>query len=120
MKHLLFGLLAFLIPAHAATAGTNYFVDKTNLGASNSNAGTSPSLPWLTIGKCASTIVAGDTCQVQTGGTYNERVTETTSGTSGARITYQAASGSPQPKVRGFNITGANYVTVAGFEITNS
>ena len=47
---------------------TNYCVDNTNASASNSNTGTSPSLPWLTIGKSASTIVAGDTCNVLAGG----------------------------------------------------
>jgi len=47
---------------------TNYCVDNTNGSASNSNTGTSPSLPRLAIGKSASTIVAGDTGNVLGGG----------------------------------------------------
>ncbi|MDO8716099.1 MAG: hypothetical protein Q7J73_04755, partial [Dehalococcoidales bacterium] len=110
---------AYTMKSETTAPGTTYYVDNTNGSASNSNAGTNPSLPWLTIGKCASTIVAGDTCQVQTGGTYDERVTETTDGTSGSRITYQAQTGSPKPKVRGFTLSG-DYITVDGFELTTS
>src|ERR1017187_4648495 len=103
-----------------ATPAVIYYVDNTYGGASNSNAGTSTSTPWLTIGKCASTILPGDTCQVEPGGSYNELVTDTTSGTAAARITFEAASGSPQPNVRGFNVTNANYITIEGFEFTNT
>src|SRR2546425_9978812 len=61
-----------IVPLNAMA--TNYYVNNRNGSASDSNAGTNPSLPWLTLGKCASTMVAGDTCTVYAG-TYNENVT---------------------------------------------
>jgi hypothetical protein len=99
--------------------GTVYYVDNTDNNASDDNAGTDPSAPWLTIGKCASTLVAGDACMVKTGGVYDERVSESTSGAAGGPIAYQAETGSPRPVVRGFTISG-DYVTIEGFEITNA
>src|SRR2546428_1619813 len=84
---------------------TNYYVDNTNGSASNSNAGTSPSLSWLTIGKCASTIVAGDTCNVLAGGIYIVHPTLSTSGTSSNRITYLAGAGT-RPTVEGLRSQG--------------
>ncbi len=73
--------------AHAA--GTTYYI-ATN--GNNANAGTSIGAPFQTIQKCASVAVAGDTCQIAAG-TYRETVAPTHSGTSGAPITFTAASG---------------------------
>ena len=108
-----FGLL---LCAQTALAQTTYYVDNTNGAASDSNDG-SQSAPWLTIGKCASTLIAGDTCEVQPGGSYDERVTQSTSGTAGAMIRFVAAAGE-RPKVRGFTLN-AGFVRIQGFEITN-
>lgn len=108
---LLFLFLLIVQPAWAL----DYYVNNTNGAASNSNLGTSPSLPWLTIGKCAATIVAGDTCNVLAG-SYNERAIETTDGAANARIQYLA---SPGVKVRGFTVNGGDYVTIEGFEFTS-
>jgi parallel beta-helix repeat protein len=58
---------------------------------------------------------AGDTVIV-TEGTYNERVSVTKSGSSGNPITYQAQG---TVVMQGFNIQ-ANYIRLAGFEITNT
>ncbi len=106
-------LLLFPVVAHAAT----YYVRKDG---NNTNPGTAdtPSGAWVTIGKCASTIVAGDICIVADSGTYDERVTESTDGTSLNRITFQAASGAT-PVVRGFGLTG-DYITLQGLEITSA
>lgn len=98
---------------------STYYLDKTNGSASDSNAGTNPSLPWLTFGKATSTLVAGDTCIVGPGGTYTVRATETTSGSAGNLITYIAASGT-RPILRGFDVSNASYITISGFELTNT
>lgn len=67
---------------------TTYYVKKTGL---DTNPGTNAE-PWLTIQKFADVCAAGDTCIVSAG-TYRETVTLATSGTSGSRITIQAAAG---------------------------
>ncbi len=95
----------------ASAADSNYFVSTTG---SDTNAGTS-SQPWKTIQKCANTLSAGDTCVVLEG-TYNERVTMTRSGSSGAPITFQALG---NVVMKGFTVR-ANYVSIKGFEITNT
>jgi len=88
-------------------AGTVYYVDATN--GNDSNLGTE-SFPWKTIQKAANTTVAGDTVIVKAG-TYNERISESTSGSSGSSIQY-IVNGTVN--VQGFNISG-NYVKVKGF-----
>ncbi len=101
-----FLFFGFTINAQAA----NYYVSTTG---NDSNAGTSAS-PWRTIQKAANTMVAGDTAIVNTG-TYNERVSVSTSGSSGNLITFRA---NPLNAVtcNGFTIVG-NYVRVEGFNI---
>jgi glutamine amidotransferase PdxT len=103
----------------ADAAAATYYVDNTNGLASDNNAGTSASLPWKTLAKAASRLVAGDTVIVLPGGSYDERVLVVNSGSSTSRITYTAAAGA-RPKVRGFTMTGKNYITIDGFEITHS
>lgn len=112
-------VLLLTVPVWSAT----YYVDNTDGTASDSNAGTDPAEPWLTIGKCASTIVAADTCIIAGTGTYDERVSPVNSGTVGNIITYKAATdcvpGGNCPKVRGFTFSSDSYITVQGLELTN-
>jgi hypothetical protein len=98
-------------PAFAA-GGTTYYVSPTG---SDSNPGTSGA-PFLHIQKCASTMVAGDTCQIATG-TYRETVTPVNSGTSASRITYTAA---PEATVTidGTNTVGG-WAQVSGTDLTS-
>jgi hypothetical protein len=107
--------LALVLCASPAFA-ENYYVNNTHASTSDNNAGTSPSLPWQTIARCASTIVAGDTCNV-VAGTYDARITETSDGRSGNPITYLGSGGAT---VRGFTLTGAEYIVIQGFVFTNS
>jgi len=113
-------LLAF--PAFAGA--TEYFVSPSG---DDGNAGTLAS-PWKTIGKGASTAVAGDTVFVRDG-VFVERVTLSQSGTSGARIVLRNYPGE-QPVLDGtglsvggetamIDVAGQDYVTVDGFEIRN-
>ncbi len=88
---------------------------------SDSNAGTSAA-PWLTIQKAANTMTAGKTTIVRSG-TYNERVTQSTSGSSGSVITFRGDTSYGMPLINGagnsycFDTTAA-YIVVEGFEMT--
>ncbi len=53
------------------------------------------------------------------GGSYDEDVAPTNSGTLGNLITYIAGTGT-RPKVRRFNLTGKSYITINGLEFTNT
>ena len=99
---------------------TTYYVAKSG---NDNNAGTQAA-PWLTIGKAASTMVAGDKVIVSAG-TYAEKVTPANSGTSSARITYEAdfsagdviidATG----ETMGFSCAKL-YTTIDGFIVINA
>ena len=101
--------LACSVPTSKA-ADTSYVATTGNDG----NIGSQES-PWLTIGYAASQAMPGDIVRVQAG-TYNERVRISTSGTSGARITYIADG---QAVVRGFDVLGASHISIIGFDITH-
>ena len=116
-------LLAFSLPA--VVSGTTYYVDNTNVSASDSNAGTNPALPFLTMGKGASKAVAGDTVRVLAG-TYAETV-KPNSGTAGNPVTFSAAPGVTVTGIPGnstngggFRITSKSYIVVDGFTITGT
>src|SRR2546426_828180 len=107
------GLLACLavtaLPLYAA--GQTYYVNGST--GNDANLGTLQA-PWKTIQKAAHTVVAGVTVKVAAG-IYSERVTVTTSGSSGSLITFQAQG---TVVSQGFILQGS-YLSVAGFEITN-
>jgi PKD repeat protein len=92
-------------------AGKVYYVD--NINGNDSQPGTEV-LPWRTIQKAASTMVPGDKVIVK-GGTYNERISQTTSGSPGNEIVFQVNSGDTVT-CKGFTISGS-YVTVDGFKV---
>ena len=83
-------LTIFLIPSATAFAAT-YYVDGANIGGTCSNvaAGTGLTTAWCTVGKAASTAVAGDIINIRSG-TYREVVTPLNSGTALNPITYQS------------------------------
>lgn len=113
---LTFHIATFLV-VQSSTA-TTYYVDKNNPSASDTNPGTLAS-PWRTIQKSANTALAGDTVIVKSG-TYSERVTlSSASGTSTNPIEFKAET-SRSVTMQGFRITGANYVRINGFTISNT
>lgn len=95
------GFTLILVALQSSLFAATYYVAKTG---NDSNPGTQLA-PWLTVQKAADTMVAGDTVNVAAG-TYAERVRETTSGTSGAHITYQGASAATVT-IGAFSISGA-------------
>jgi hypothetical protein len=106
LVHRLASTIFFLFALHSCLFAATYYVAKSG---NDSNTG-SQTAPWLTVQKAAKTMVAGDTCIIGTG-TYNEKVTQSTNGTSGAHITYKA-SGSVT--LGGFYISG-DYIDGNGF-----
>lgn len=84
-------LLCTLLPQTPAyaTGGATYYVSTSG---SDTNAGTSTGAAFRNVQKCATVMIAGDTCQIAAG-TYREKVAPTANGTATNRITYVAAPG---------------------------
>jgi MYXO-CTERM domain-containing protein len=113
----------FLLPAAAGllfsstSLAANYYVDNANPQAGDSNPG-SEAAPWATIQHAVDSLTGGDTVTVKAG-TYPERIVVSKGGTAGAKITLIGVP-SRSAMTYGFNIIGAPYVHVEGFDITNS
>jgi len=100
-----------------------YYVDNTNPAASDSNPGTNPSLPFLTILKGVARARAGDTVNVLAG-TYAETIwLNQYDGKNGYPITFHAEDG---VTVTGngifgsgsaFSISDRKYIIIDGFDI---
>jgi hypothetical protein len=88
---------------------------------SDSNPGTLAQ-PWRTFAHAYTKVIAGDTVYVR-GGTYNQRIAPSKSGTADARITFAAYPGETPIIVGTSNstekqlvyISGRNYQTLQGF-----
>lgn len=87
----LVGAVGLTVAGAALSAGAMPTVYYVSTAGSDSAAGDSAH-PFRHIQRCATVMVAGDDCIIATG-TYRETVTPAHSGTSSARITYQAAPG---------------------------
>ena len=107
---LILSLGGFASSAQAVGPRTYY----VSPGGSDSHAGTASS-PFQHIQKCATVMVAGDTCLIASG-TYRETVVPAHSGTSLERITYAAQPGAH------VTVSGADTVTgwsaVSGADLT--
>jgi parallel beta-helix repeat protein len=115
--------LVFMIPGGAlAATGPTLYVATGNPACSNSGPGTAAQ-PFCTISAAASKAVAGNVVQVAAG-TYNERVSPASSGTSGAPIVYTAAPGATvtvgSGQSDGFLISGKSWITITGFNVTGT
>ncbi|MEM6643694.1 MAG: T9SS type A sorting domain-containing protein [Bacteroidota bacterium] len=81
-------LAIFFIGLSFFVNATDYYVSKDG---SDSNPGTEAE-PFLTIGKAASIMVAGDICYIKEG-TYRETVSPANAGSAAAPITFKAFEG---------------------------
>jgi len=111
----------------SAQIGANYYVSPNG---NDSNSGSLNS-PWKTIQRAANLVKAGDTVYVR-GGTYNETISITRSGSSnaGLRIIFKNYPGeTPIVDATGksvidgqsgvFDLANVSYVTIEGFDIKN-
>jgi len=96
-----------------------FYVDQGHPRSSDENPGTSPDLPWKTIGKANATLTAGQTVVVGAG-TYEDEIAPKNGGAEGAPITYVAGAGGQKPVVRHVLLLRKDYVRVIGFEITQN
>jgi hypothetical protein len=91
--------------------------DNANSGGANTAGGA-----WLTIQKAAATMLEGDTVFVQPG-TYGETVAPVNGGTATDPITYQAVGvvviDGNNIRCQALDVSGTNYLTFDGFEITD-
>jgi hypothetical protein len=117
-------LMLVLLCLIGTASATDYYVATTGNDAHEGNI----THPWLTFSKATSTLTAGDTAYVRSG-TYNERLTPGSSGTSGNYITFAAYSGESVtidgdglvPNWGGVvHISSKNYIIIDGFNVMNS
>lgn len=121
-------------PAGSAT----YYVNQGHVSASDSNAGTSDSGPWLTLKKATNTAVAGDTVIVKAG-TYIDFAASNThpypahnplnNGMAGNPITFRSEpalaatieardwDGVTSGAYLAWGLKGRSYITIDGFSI---
>lgn len=110
MKRIFLALIGMVLLFAPSAFAAEYFVSPNG---NDLNSGTEYS-PFRTIQKAANYIKAGDTCTVLAG-TYPERISVSTSGRSGAPVTFRAEG---KVSIKGFSVSG-NYVTVKGFTVQN-
>ena len=107
-------ILALAVAGQAAAE--TYYVDTGHASASDANPG-SETLPWKTVQYAVNSVSAGDVVIVKPG-QYDQKVTITRSGAPGQLIALRAEP-SRQARVKGF-VLQADYISIEGFEITNS
>jgi hypothetical protein len=104
-------------------ASSTYYVDNCVVVGSDSNSGTSPSTPWLTVNKVnTSTFKPGDSILFESTCTWREQLTVPSSGSAGSPITFGAYGTGAQPIISGANIfsswitEGSLYYSAASVE----
>jgi hypothetical protein len=85
--------------------GPTYYVDNCVVVGSDSNKGTSPSAPWLTVNKVnTSTFKPGDSILFESTCIWREQLTVPSSGSAGSPITFGAYGTGAQPIISGADI----------------
>jgi hypothetical protein len=118
MIRLNIGVLLFLFAASpvvvpiffniARAAGNTYYVDNCVTVGSDSNNGTSPSTPWLTINKVnISSFSAGDSILFRRTCTFREQLTVPSSGSAGNVITFGAYGSGAKPILNGTQLVSS-------------
>jgi len=105
---LLGAALSDVTTSRAATYYVSTAGDNSNSGAQGS--------PWRSIQYAASRVIAGDTVRVANG-TYDERVSPSTSGTPGNFINFVGNTTGTGVVMYGFTIAGKSNIRISGFEI---
>lgn len=117
-------LLTLLLISKISLATTYYVATNGN----DNNLGTSTNIPFLTITKAISKVVAGDIIYIR-GGNYNitSKISISKSGTAANRITLMGYPGDSRPIINGSNMTtntgnrgielSGSYWTIKGLDI---
>ncbi|CAM5465463.1 hypothetical protein [Leifsonia shinshuensis] len=121
---------SLLISAPASATPTTYYVD--SVGGSDTNAGTSSSTAWKSLGKVnATSLAAGDHVLLKAGDTWTDQYLDLTgSGTASAPIVIDSYGAGARPVIDfggtaigseafGVRITDGSYWDVNGLEITS-
>ncbi len=131
-KIIIFAICAIMAFSNGAkVSAAIYYVDQNHGSANDSNAGTSESLPWLTLGKAVTTVTAGDTVIVKTG-TYTDTTASSSSmrsfnlsnsGSNGSPITFRskpalaAKIGRHTTDGPAWGIENYSYIVIDGFRV---
>ena len=112
---------AVVLPALPSAAATVLNVDRNNPSCSDAGSGT-PAVPYCTIGAASADALAGMTVRVASG-TYNEQVSVQNAGTAAAPIVFEPVAGANVTLTssgHGFVNYGKSWITIRGFNITNT
>jgi hypothetical protein len=103
-------LLIFFVFLALPLSATTYYVDNCVIVGNDSNNGTSPSTPWLTIAHVnAQSFNPGDSILFQSTCTWREQLTINSSGSSGNPITFGAYGTGAQPIINGSNLLSLSW-----------
>jgi hypothetical protein len=112
-RFLIFVLL-FVFPALPLSA-TTYYVDNCVIAGNDSNNGTSPSTPWLTIAHVnARSFNPGDSILFQSTCEWREELSTGSSGSAGNPITFGSYGSGAQPIISGANLLALSWTNVSG------
>lgn len=104
-------LLLVLLSLPLSASATSYYVDNCVRVGNDSNNGTSPSTPWLTVSKVnGSTLLPGDSVLFQKTCTWRGQLRPPSSGSPGNPITFGAYGSGKLPIINGS-------VVVAGWSV---
>lgn len=94
-------------------SGYTFYVD--NVLGSDNNTGTQ-TLPWATLSKAATTVLAGDTVVIvkNAGTPYRETLTPAHNGTSGSPIIFRGADTNSKPEIWGSTDASAGWSVYGG------
>lgn len=98
-----------------------YYLNNLASNASDSNSGKSPNSPFATLAALNRVLRPGDTVKIQAGTSYSGELDISSSGTSGAPITFTKAGSGADPVIdgtghdAGIKVTGS-YITISGID----
>ena len=107
----------FFISLPTIVSAATYYINPSS--GNDANVGTSTSVPWKTLNKANTTMVAGDTVNLMTG-TFSgstQKISPSNSGTAGNPITYQRQAGATvtfSGTDRYIHIIGKQYIVIRG------
>ena len=107
MSRKLLLLFLFVLSASPAVYGTTFYVDSTN--GNDANGGNSPSFPWKTLARLASSkFMPGDIILLRRGSVWREQLNFPSSGSAAAPIVIDAYGTGDLPVISGADLVPAD------------